>query len=742
MAVRERLAISRALAHRSDEEAARDPILAAKLGVAAYAMARIPESVNIMAEHMDRLRHVQWIRDHRMDGTVSFSAVAVGGNGLFAFSGHDGSTIEVWDATESRRLHLLTAPPAEDGPPGAAGEGWGDIAALAFSRDGRWLFAYQVGHGLRSWNLAKGGREGPRGARGGFAFAVAPDASLVAAPGGFDLGEDAGTVVAEPVSGNGLEIWDRAHGSVTTAPPMGPRLRIDDVAFTADGRRLLALARDVDRERWVLRAWDLQGRWWLPGEVTITAPDVVPIAFSPDARRIAVVRSGRVELVDTGTGARVGGAPLPTGCEGQEVRPTAGDRITVVGCADGRVLAFDLKSDVHTELFRHIEGVWEVAVTPDGDRVLSTDRRHLAVTAPAHDHRYRRLPWGQGVDGIEWDGAGRLGVLDGDRILIYDPERAEPVDRSAPDAVAGPDGVRWRRLAFSPDGRHLTTIGDSGDHFRLVRWRRSPLTPVWQRTAEQLGARQLYEVAELSSGMVAVATDRGVRLLTRDGRPGALLESEGGLAADRHGRYLVTVPVSGYRASRKQAAVVEVRRLDEAGRLSTPLRLRFPGAHVVDAAMSPDGSTLLLFVTYWKFTADGATDGERSSGLELWDPAAGRRKAVIAERRLSHFSGWVTDGAASRLVWFAPEGIAFYHAGHAGPPAVWTSPWGGGGLITASGAPSGDRAVAATFEEATVWRLDPEHWRTVLCRLTDGGLSRSEWQEHMPGHGDPPRFCA
>lgn len=733
----ERLKLAEALSKRSAEEAEQDPVLAARLAVAAYAMKPTPESTTAMIQRLDQTRHVQLIRDHQVDGTVSFIAAAVGPDNLFAFSGRDGSTIEVRDADPSRREHLLTAPVSEKAPPGAGGEGWGDIDQLAFSPDGRWLFASQIGHGMRSWNLSDGGREGPHTDRIGSTFAIAADTSLIAAPGGLDTGDE-GPVLAEPVGGNGLELWDPERGSVTTAPPLGPRLRIDDVAFSADGRRVLALATDIDSDRATLRAWDLRRRQWMPQDEAIALPGT-PTAFSPDGSRIATLQDTRVEFVDTRNGSRHGRASLPAECDVYGLKAAADSRTAVVGCADGRVFALDLRSGSHTALFRHAESIRNLAISSDGRRVLSTDEQQLALTTPGHDNRFRRLPWGASASQAEWDDAGRLGVLEQDRIAVYDPKHLKPVDRSSPGDGRG---TNWLDLAFSPDGHRLTTIGVSGDTYRLVHWHREPLTPVWQTTADRLGARELHSVAELSSGTLAVATDKGVRLVSRDGRPGSFLKGEGTLAADPHGRRLATLTVSGYEAPRTPEAVVEVREPGEKGQLSAPVPLRLPDAHVADLAMSPDGSTLILYVVHWKFTADGTErDGEKSRGIELWDPQTGQQKSVIGGNWPAGSQGWVADDAVSRLVSFAPEGVTFHYADRDGPAPRWTSPWDSGTPLAVAGSRSGHQAAVVTAEGTTLWDLNPEHWRTALCRIADGGLTAREWQEFTPRRSELPQTC-
>jgi WD40 repeat protein/predicted nucleic acid-binding Zn ribbon protein len=731
----ERLAISRALSHRSAEEAAQDPVRAARLSVAAYAMEQTPQATAAMIQRMDQMRHVQLIRNHEVDGTVSFVAAAVGPHGLVAFSGQDGSTIEVWDTDTSRRVHLLTAAVTEDAPRGAAGEGWGDIDRLTFGHDGRRLFASQVGHGVRAWNLADGGREERHTDRIGSAFAIAPDGSLIAAPGGVPAGDP---VLSGPVGGNGLDLWDPERDSVTTVPSPGTRLRIDRTAFSADGRRVLALVTDVDRDRTSLRLWDLRRRQWLPPGEAIAVPGT-PAVFTPDGSRVAAVQGRHVAFVDTGDGSRRGRAPLPGRCAVHELQAAADGRTAAVGCADGRVFALDAATGSQTELFRHAGGIRALAVGRDGGQALSTDERHLVVTAPRHDNRYRRLPLDSSASRLEWDGSGRLGMLEQDRVTVYDPGRSKIVDRSSP---ADARGTQWLDLAFSPDGRRLTTIGVSGGTYRLVHWRRAPLTPVWQTTAGRLGARELHGVAELSSGMLAVATDRGVRLVSRDGRPEAFLEGEGALAVDPRGRSLATLTVSGYEAPRASEAVVEVRQPDEQGHLSAPVRLRLPDAHVVDLAMSPDGSRLILYVVHWKFTADGKeTDGEMSRGLEVWDVRTGRQESVISGNWPNDLRGWVDDGGADRLVSFAPEAITFHHVGHGGPAPAWTSPWDAGVPLTVAGDRSGDRAAVATGAGTTLWDLRPEHWRATLCRIADGGLTAREWQEFAPRRGEPPRSC-
>ncbi|CAM5674554.1 hypothetical protein SGLAM104S_07856 [Streptomyces glaucescens] len=142
---------------------------------------------------------------------------------------------------------------------------------------------FQVGHGVRAWNLADGGREERHTDRIGSAFAIAPDGSLIAAPGGVPAG--ATPCCRDPSGATAWTCGIRSGIQCTTVPSPGTRLRIDRTAFSADGRRVLALVTDVDRDRTSLRLWDLRRRQWLPPGEAIAVPGA-PAWSSP---RTAVV---------------------------------------------------------------------------------------------------------------------------------------------------------------------------------------------------------------------------------------------------------------------------------------------------------------------------------------------------------------------------------------------------------------------------------------------------------------------
>ncbi|CAM5674520.1 hypothetical protein SGLAM104S_07855 [Streptomyces glaucescens] len=192
---------------------------------------------------------------------------------------------------------------------------------------------------------------------------------------------------------------------------------------------------------------------------------------------------------------------------------------------------------------------------------------------------------------------------------------------------------------------------------------------------------------------------------------------------DPRGRSLATLTVSGYEAPRASEALVEVRQPDEQGHLSAPVRLRLPDAHVVDFAMSPDGSRLILYVVHWKFTADGKeTDGEMSRGLEVWDVRTGRQESVISGNWPNDLRGWVDDGGADRLVSFAPGGdhLPWRRPRRAAAPA-WTCPWDAGVPLTVAGDRSGDRAAVATGAGTT---LAGSASRALACDpVPDRGLA-------------------
>jgi WD40 repeat protein len=193
---------------------------------------------------------------------------------LGTFGGHNGDVAAVAFSPDGRLLAAgdaiwdLTEPQGQGvRPPTRRLEGQPKgIVALAFSPDGRQLFSFGAG-AVKVWDAASGrelssGKFAPEKV-GGVGFS--PDGRLLACGGD-----------------NTIRLWDVTRGQEIRPLTVEDRLRrgttIKALAFTADGRRLAAAGVGV------IRIWDL--RTFQEVYTIDPAPYTAGLAFSPDGGRL------------------------------------------------------------------------------------------------------------------------------------------------------------------------------------------------------------------------------------------------------------------------------------------------------------------------------------------------------------------------------------------------------------------------------------------------------------------------
>jgi WD40 repeat protein len=335
----------------------------------------------------------------------------------------------VWDTATGEERHRLKGP----------------VQGAAFSPDGKQLALGRENQGLVLWDLAAG-KESRRfaatGTFGGITFS--PDGKTVAASGG----GWAGTV----------RLWDVATGRLLPASADPALDMVDDLHFSADGRRVFGSAATVV-------VWEpLIGR-----EVRrypAPPPASVFCALSPDETLIAAGGGSDILLSDARTGKEV------RRLRGHEkevwgVLFLPGGRLASRG-GDGTCRVWDLASG--RQLHRLTEGDrWvKFDAAPDG-RLLAT-----ATDQPGPGGEYEvvlwdlttgrartRLPLGgeQSASRVAFSPDGRLVAA----ALTY-PGRGGPGPIRVWEAAGGRE-VRYckgseawaQSMAFSPDGRAIAT---------------------------------------------------------------------------------------------------------------------------------------------------------------------------------------------------------------------------------------------------------------------------------------------
>ena len=189
-------------------------------------------------------------------------------------------TVQLWDTATGRPLRTL-------------GSHLARTTGLAFHPDGRQIAATGWDGTVRLWDVETGEQvrlfRGPWGVA--FAASYSPD----------------GTRIAASFTDGTIRIWDPADGrevrqliceNIEAIIPNG-------LAFSPDGRWLAACSNTADRSPGEVRVFDLatgQRNFTLRGHTS----NVISVAFSPDARRIATASFDRtVKLWETETGQEI-----------------------------------------------------------------------------------------------------------------------------------------------------------------------------------------------------------------------------------------------------------------------------------------------------------------------------------------------------------------------------------------------------------------------------------------------------
>ncbi len=268
---------------------------------------------------------------------------AAGAAALLAAGGFEGA-VEVWD------LRQLKAPPRLlAGGSGGGGSGGGrSVNGLAFSPAGDRLAAACADGNVRLWDPLRAGAAPavlPAGARRLTALAISPDGARLAAASAGAAGGAGGTGL-EGASGAGLKGASGARGGVL----------------------LWSLPRPGER----------------PGEAAVLAAgdDVRSLAMSGDGRLLAAgTGSGAILLWDLGAGEH-GRPPAgsPRVLSGHTAAVTSlafssGHPLLASASLDGTVRLRHAEQPDRTLVLTDHEGwVWAVALSADGERVLSGGR--------------------------------------------------------------------------------------------------------------------------------------------------------------------------------------------------------------------------------------------------------------------------------------------------------------------------------------------------------------------------------
>jgi WD40 repeat protein len=486
-------------------------------------------------------------------------------------------------------------------------------------------------------------------------------------------------------------------------------------ALTADGRSLLT-ASDAGELVW----WDLDS-----GRRTRTLPIEAgqgPLDLSPDGRLAAVGTDEGIQFIELGTGA------VRTGAGGFTRTPYwvrfSPDGSTVMSAnADGTVTLWDTATvSVRDTLHGHSGLTLQSAFSPDGSTLYTVSGDGTAIAWDLAGTR----SIGRGFALADGDGSGPFtptyapvhpGRFSADGSLIAVGLSGHGVGLwNAADlrAVGGaPLETRGevKALAFSPDGRTLTIMSESGE------------VTIWDLSSRSLRTGPIHTWPSLFLPALAVAPDGSMLLTT--GSAGGLQLWDANTGADR-GDFAAGSNVSdlalsadGTRAAFAQFNGAEVWDLARREPMAA-----VPGDAQADefsVALSPDGQTLAV--------------GGYGRFVRVWD---------VESRQLLHELD--QGGARPLSLEFSPDGRSLATAGTLWDVATGTriGPDLAAGYQTSMMdlSPDGHRLLLTTPDgKVAIWDVDPDSWALRACALANRTLTEEEWDRFLPGRPYDPA-CA
>lgn len=356
-------------------------------------------------------KRYEWLKTRPKPGEVEWTltpredvvaALAFSRDGRWLASGTGDHMVTIWDTGRWKRLQTLSG---HQGP----------IVTVAFSPDGTTLVSGSMDHTLRLWDRASGRlvREMTGNLREVYAAAFSPDGHYIASGGGDRT----------------VKLWD-AHSGALVRDMATQRSVIHSLAFSPDSRLLLTAGGEGDS---ICHVFDVSTGHEIARLQHTNA--VTSAAFSADGKWVATGGGEEKEIV------------LWNPENGAVLRKLAGSGhpVLAVGfAADGRSIAFGITLHIAD---RNNLGPLEKIVALDAgeDRRVSVD-----ASAPNPDSFIRSKEQAGGLS-LRWkDGAGGTRTLEAERAGQANFE------------IKPADGNRFNAFSLSPDGSLLAIAGSHG----------------------------------------------------------------------------------------------------------------------------------------------------------------------------------------------------------------------------------------------------------------------------------------
>ena len=707
-------ALSRLVADEADRLRDNDVSLSMQLALAAYQISPTPEAVSGLLDSTGSTPDTRILVDSPPSAQPDAESIATSGN-LMAVGTGSGS-VELWSLADSRVETL--------GRPLRAGGG--SVAAVALGDDGHLLVAGTARGVIDLWKISVLSKPRALAAltlpSGGIMSVALTDDGRLLAAGSSGSGTNGGRV--------GLWLLSNPAHPVPEAPAFSSPDSVNSVAFNPSGTLLVAGGTDTD-----VRLWRLDACGRPTPDATVAAGSVVfSVAVSPDGRTLAAgTGAGHDVVLWTLPGS---GPPTP---DGTLVGPASWVAAVAFGpngatlaaaSTDGRLWLFNLTTRQPIRELPHPNTVTGVAFGPGG----------TVVTVSVDDGtiRWWRLPGPvivgarDSIFAVDFDATGKLlGVGPGSRddtLTLWNTQDPEnPAEAGTPLPGDPGEGAYSGSGALSPNGDSFA----SGDLNGTVQvWDvRDPSDPV--RPEPPLpAAKALIESVGFSPN-------------------GRLLES----SSDDGTVHVYTVTGPG--------------RVDSRAVITTPGRSKIydsafsPNGDYVAAASGSDntyvyalngtvprlvatvpGTQTAYSVVF--LTNDIIAVGDSDGTTRIWQVAPGS-SPVLLSGPLGGPIGYIyglayahgilaVGGSQDGTIWL----WSVADPAHPAQLATITGP--AGGVFSVALRSDGHVLAAGAVDDTVqLWSTDPAQAASWICSVAGSALTKSEWQQYVPGRAyDPP----
>lgn len=512
----------------------------------------------------------------------------------------------------------------ETGTQTKALEHTGRSAALAVSKDAKWLVTGSDRKAVCLWDLADQSivRELTGHQHEPSAVAISPDGKLVLS------GDLRGRMI----------LWSRETGALLGKLD-GHSRRVQDIAFSPDGRRAYSASADN-----TVAVWDLGSMAEIRPAVMKHADGVLAMSLSTDGRLLATSAADRVLRLWSTADSRLLG----------EYRPPQGAINSLEISRDGKLLAIANSETRRAELLE-LPSLKPLSVEMGG-AVVDLKARGGLLWAIAFGPQPQTLMTIGGTDARLWN------LRDGQELMTFSPNGVVASARYSPDnkwivtgswdnsvkvwnATTGASVVRLEgghasavnMASFSPDGEFILTASDDGTA-KLWNWRTSP-PQVMKVLGQHTGRVRSAIYSRDGSKIVTTSSDKTARLW--DAATGECLQTFQGhewpvlaSALSASGKLLLT-------GSEDKTA-----RLWDVATGKELFSLAGHTAPVTSVDISPDGSRLLT--------------GSQDETVKLWDTRTANEILT-----LSRHTQDVTSVA------FSPDGRQILTGSRDGTAIIW-----------------------------------------------------------------------